>query len=125
MLRQEGKTSGQGALDGSGAADEEEPGETVIGTETEPGNTDVDTEAEPGKTDVGTEIGALSVTVVGVAGLVLGCPGIKVVGGASVHFVHTVTVEVRTVSVMVTEVVVIVLEPEVVVSVTGHNVVVV
>lgn len=46
-------------------------------------------------------------------------------GGASVHFVQTVTVEVITVSETVTEVVTKVLEPEVLVSVIGHSVVVV
>lgn len=51
--------------------------------------------------------------------------GSKVVGGASVHLVQIVTVSVTTVSVMVIEVVVIVIEPEVLVIVTGHDVVVV
>lgn len=32
VLRQEGRTSGQGASDGTGAADETEPGRTDVGT---------------------------------------------------------------------------------------------
>lgn len=110
VLRQEGRTSGQGASDGTGAADE----------------------TEPGRTDVGTSADEVSVTVVsgerGVATdarVVADGAGVKVVGGASVHFVQSVTVEVITVSESVTEVVIIVFEPEVLVSVIGHSVVVV
>lgn len=95
------------------------------------GGTGAADETEPGKTEVGTAADVLSVTVVSGTGDVAGGAevvtgaGVNVVGGASVHFVHTVTVEVTTVSVIVIVVVIIVLEPEVLVSVTGHNVVVV
>ena len=79
----------------------------------------------PGKTDVGTLADLLSVIVVSGAGVVADGAGVKVVGGALVHFVHTVAVEVMTVSVVVKDVRTTVLEPEVLVSVTGHKVVVV
>ncbi len=110
MLRQEGRTSGQGALDGTGAADE-----------TEPGKTDVDTAADVLFVIVAGDSGE----VAGGAGVVPGGAGVKVVGGASVHFVQIVFIEVTTVLVMVIEVAMIVLEPKVLVSVTGHKVVVV
>jgi hypothetical protein len=74
VLRQEGRTSGHGALDGTGAADEVEPGETDVSTASE----------------------VLFVTA-GVAGVEAGGAGVNVVGGASVHLVHTVTVDVTTV----------------------------
>jgi hypothetical protein len=63
------------------------------------------------------------VAVVGESGDVAGGAGVKVVGGACVHFVHTVTVEVTTVCVRVRDVVIVVLEPDVLVTVTGEDVV--
>lgn len=110
MLRQEGRTSGQGASDGTGAADETEPGRTEVGISAD----EVPVTVVSGERGVAT-----------VAGVVADGAGVKVVGGASVHFVQTVTVEVMTVSEIVIEVVVIVLEPEVLVRVIGHSVVVV
>jgi hypothetical protein len=96
VLRQEGRTSGQGAFDGIDAADE----------------------TGAGRTEVGTVGDVISVAVVTGAGT-------NVVGGASVHLVQTVTVEVTTVSVRVNEVVIMVIESEMPVMVTGHKVVVV
>ena len=110
VLRQEGRTSGQGASDGTSAADETEPGRTDVGTSAD----EVPVTVVSGERDVATD-----------AGVVADGAGVKVVGGASVHFVQTVAVDVMTISETVTEVVVIVLEPEVLVSVIGHSVVVV
>lgn len=103
MLRQEGRTSGQGAFDGTGTLDE----------------------SEPGRIDVAAAGDVDSVTPGVGARLVVSRADVKVVGGASVHCLQTVIVEVTTVSVMVIAVVMIVLEPEVLVIVIGNEVVVV
>jgi hypothetical protein len=98
VLRQEGRTWGQGALEGDGRADE----------------------VEAGRTELSTGVEVRDVTVVGCSGVDAGGAGVRVVGGASVHFLQTVAVDVTTVSVAVVEVAMMVLEPEVLVMVTGQ-----
>lgn len=112
VLRQEGRSSGQGALGagGEGAGDEAVSGRTEVGTGAEV----VSVIASSGDRDVA---GSAEVKVAGT--------GVKVVAGASVHLVQIVCVDVTTVWVRVSEVVTKVLESEVVVMVTGHKVVVV
>lgn len=111
VFRQDGRTSGHGALDASaGSSDGPDPGETDVAAGTEELSVIVDS---------GEGI------VAGNAGIEVADAGVKVVGGASVHLVQTVAVDVMTVCVKVREVVVKVLEPEVLVRVTGHKVVVV
>lgn len=103
VLRQDGNTCGQGAFDGMGVSEETEPGDT----------------------EVFAASVFVSVPMGGDEGVPAGGAGVRVVGGASVHLVQTVTVDVITVWLNVLEVVTKVLEPEVLVTVTGHRVVVV
>ena len=111
MFRQDGRTSGQGALEASaGSSDEPDPGKTVVGT---------------GRDVLSVIVDSGETVVAGNAGVEVAAAGVRVVGGASVHLVHTVAVDVMTVCVRVREVVTKVLEPEVLVMVTGHEVVVV
>lgn len=144
VLRHEGRTSGQGALDATAAAEETEPGEIDVGpaevfsvagdggVADVAGGSATTEEAESGITDACPAGDVILVTVdagtgdvAGGAGLVVSGAETRVVGGAPVHFVQTVTVEVTTVCVTVIEVLIIVTEPEVLVIVTGHEVVVV
>jgi hypothetical protein len=105
VFRHEGNTSGQGISDETEAADDVDDADDT-GT---------------GKTDSDPAGGMLSVTGLDGAGVFSGGAGTRVVGGALLHFVQTVTVAVTTVSVIVTDVVTTVYESEVLVIVTGNG----